>query len=74
MFARTDTDASPWFVVEADDKRTARLNLISHLLSRVPYERMPPPEAVVLPPRQHRPYERPPRELERHVPATYAVD
>src|SRR5271165_3714038 len=38
MFARTDTDHSPWYVVEADDKRTARLNLISHLLSLVPYE------------------------------------
>ena len=35
MFARTDTEASPWYVVEADDKRTARLNLISHLLSLV---------------------------------------
>ncbi len=74
MFARTDTDASPWFVVEADDKRTARLNLISHLLSRVPYERLPAPEAVKLPPRQHRPYERPPRELERRVPDLYTVD
>ena len=36
MFARTDTEASPWYVVEADDKRTARLNLIGHLLSIVP--------------------------------------
>ena len=40
MFARTDTDVSPWHVVEADDKRAARLNLISHLLSLVPYEHM----------------------------------
>ena len=39
MFART-TEESPWNVVEADDKRTARLNLISHLLSLVPYERL----------------------------------
>jgi polyphosphate kinase 2 (PPK2 family) len=38
MFARTDTDHSPWHVVEADDKCTARLNLISHLLSLIPYE------------------------------------
>jgi polyphosphate kinase len=73
MFARTDSDSSPWFVVEADDKRTARLNLISHLLSRVPYERIAPPEPVELPPRQRRPYERPPRELERRVPETYEV-
>ena len=41
MFARTDTEQSPWYVVEADDKRTARLNLISHLLSLVPYEHLP---------------------------------
>jgi polyphosphate kinase 2 len=73
MLARTDSEHSPWFVVEADDKRTARLNLISHLLSLVPYEREPPPDPVRLPPRQERPYERPPKELERHVPARYAV-
>ena len=36
----TDTEQSPWYVVEADDKRTARLNLISHLLSLVPYEHL----------------------------------
>ena len=38
MFAYTDTKESPWYVVEADDKRTARLNLISHLLERIPHE------------------------------------
>ena len=38
MFAFTDTRESPWYVVEADDKRTMRLNLISHLLSLIPYE------------------------------------
>ena len=38
MFAYTDTRESPWYVVEADDKRTMRLNLISHLLSLIPYE------------------------------------
>jgi polyphosphate kinase len=74
MFAHTDTDESPWHVVEADDKRTARLNLISHLLSLVPYECLPPPEPVKLPDRQHRHYKRPPREGERHVPARYRVD
>ena len=73
MFARTDTDESPWYVVEADDKRTARLNLIGHLLSLVPYERLPAPGRVKLPPRQERPYERPPRDSERHVPARYEV-
>jgi polyphosphate kinase 2 len=73
MFARTDTDQSPWYVVEGDDKRTARLNLIAHLLSLVPFERLPPPDAVALPPRQERAYERPSRDLERHVPARYEV-
>ena len=38
MFAYTDTRESPWYVVEADDKRTMRLNLISHLLSLIPYQ------------------------------------
>ena len=38
MFAYTDTKESPWYVVEADTKREARLNLISHLLDQIPYE------------------------------------
>jgi polyphosphate kinase len=73
MFARTDTDVSPWHVVEADDKRTARLNLISHLLSLVPYERPDRAKQVKLPARQRRKYVRPPRETERLVPARYLV-
>jgi polyphosphate kinase len=74
MFARTDTDASPWYVVEADDKRTARLNLIGHLLSVVPYEHVAQRKKVKLPARQRRKYERPPRETERHVPTRYLVE
>ena len=50
MFAYTDTKDSPWYVVEADDKRTARLNLISHLLEQIPYERVDH-EQIELPPR-----------------------
>ena len=73
MFARTDTDDCPWNVVEADDKRTARLNLISHLLSSVSYERPANRAKVVLPPRQRRAYRRPPRSTERIVPARYEV-
>ena len=38
MFAYTDTKQSPWYVVEADDKKRARLNCIHHLLSMIPYE------------------------------------
>ena len=73
MFARTDTEQSPWWVVEADDKRTARLNLISHLLSLVPYE--PPGKAkpVALPARQRRKYVRPPKATEQLVPERYEV-
>ncbi len=73
MFAHTDTDVSPWHVVEADDKRTARLNLISHLLSLVPYERPDRAKQVKLPPRQRRKYLRPSRETERLVPTRYLV-
>ncbi|WER48496.1 polyphosphate kinase 2 [Cupriavidus sp. WKF15] len=41
MFAATDTDESPWFVTRSDDKRRARLNIISHMLDRIPYEAVP---------------------------------
>ncbi|CAG9176322.1 polyphosphate kinase 2 [Cupriavidus pinatubonensis] len=41
MFAASDTEESPWFVVHSDDKRRARLNIISHMLDRIPYEAMP---------------------------------
>jgi len=51
MFAATDTAWAPWFVVRADDKRRARLNLISHLLSHVPYREIPR-EKPTLPKRQ----------------------
>jgi hypothetical protein len=73
MFARTDTEDSPWFVVEADDKRTARLNLISHLLEQIPYEPAPA-EKIELPPRQERPYKRPPVETQNFVPTRFVVE
>ena len=73
MFEHTDTEHSPWYVVEADDKRTARLNLIAHLLSLVPYEHLDTAKPVKLPPRQRRKYKRPPKRTERLVPARYAV-
>jgi polyphosphate kinase len=74
MFERTDTEASPWYVVEADDKRTARLNLIGHLLSIVPYEHLNKAKKVKLPARQQRKYKRPPKRTEREVPRRYVVD
>jgi len=73
MFAVTDTPESPWWVVEADSKRAARLNLISHLLSLVPYERIEPDKPMSLPQRQQRTYVRPPKRTERLVPARYAM-
>jgi polyphosphate kinase 2 len=51
MFAATDTPESPWYVVQADNKRRARLNCISHLLSAVPWKQMPAVK-VNLPKRQ----------------------
>jgi polyphosphate kinase 2 len=51
MFHATDTNDSPWFVVRSDDKRRARLNCISHLLSLIPYEEVPSSK-VKLPKRQ----------------------
>jgi polyphosphate kinase len=51
MFAVTDTATAPWFVVRADDKRRARLNVISHLLAEVPYKDLPR-QQVKLPKRQ----------------------
>ena len=51
MFQATDTAWAPWYVVKSDDKRRARLNLITHLLSRIPYKKVPR-EKIVLPKRQ----------------------
>jgi len=73
MFAYTDTEHSPWYVVEADDKRSARLNLMSHLLSLVPYEHLENDKRVKLPPRQRREYLRQPKRTERLVPERYIV-
>lgn len=72
MIAATDTDDSPWYVVDAEDKKTARLDVISHLLSLVPYEPVAH-ETVEFPPRQTRSYERPPMSGERHIPRRYEL-
>jgi len=68
MFEHTDSEVAPWWTVESDDKRAARLNVISHLLSQVPYEHLEP-EKVDIPERPDAlDYERPSRELQRYVP------
>jgi len=53
MFAATDTPWAPWYVARSDDKRRARLNIISHLLSRIDYQRVPAAK-IELPKRQER--------------------
>jgi polyphosphate kinase 2 len=73
MFAYTDTKESPWWVVDADDKRSARLNLIRHLLGLVDYGPVVM-EDVALPPRQQRAYERPPKSAQTMVPERYVVE
>jgi polyphosphate kinase len=70
MFEHTDTDTSPWWVVQADEKELARLNCISHLLSVVPYEDLTS-DPLELPPRQQDEYIRPPESTQRLVPAVY---
>jgi polyphosphate kinase 2 len=51
MFLATDTAWAPWYVVRSDDKRRARLNVLTHILSKIPYQE-PPREKVKLPKRQ----------------------
>jgi polyphosphate kinase 2 len=70
MFAATDTPWSPWYVVDANIKRRARLNCISHLLSIVPYEEVPR-EPVKFPKRQKRGDYREPDYPYRYVPELY---
>ncbi|WP_405640237.1 polyphosphate kinase 2 [Streptomyces sp. NBC_00019] len=68
MLVHTDITESPWYVVESDDKRRARLNTIAHLLSSVPYDEVPPP-VLELPDRPGSTgYQRTPRDLQTYVP------
>jgi polyphosphate kinase 2 len=71
MFEHTDTDESPWYVVDADSKRRARLNCIHHLLSQVSYADVLPSVAELPPRQKQNGYERPPRNRQRMVPAVY---
>jgi polyphosphate kinase 2 len=71
MFAHTDIKQAPWYVVSGDDKKRARLNVIRHFLSLIPYEDLTP-EPIVLPPRQpDRGYVRPPITDQTFVPEVY---
>jgi len=71
MFEFSDTPDSPWIVVDADDKYCARLNVIAHLLKRIPYKDLTP-EAIELPPRQKAgSYKRPPIDSQKWIPRVY---
>jgi polyphosphate kinase len=71
MFSHTDTKQAPWYVVNADDKKRARLNCITHLLSLIPYKDLTP-EPMRLPPRQDDSgYVRPPLGEQTFVPEKY---
>jgi polyphosphate kinase 2 len=68
MFVHTDVAEAPWYVVESEDKRRARINMIAHLLSTISYYDVQRPP-VQLPPRPpSRGYQRPPREVQTYVP------
>ena len=71
MFGHTDIKQAPWYVVDSDDKKRARLNCICHLLSVIPYEDLTP-EQIELPPRKDSiKYIRPPIDDQNWVPKNY---
>jgi len=70
MFAVTDTKQVPWFVVNAENKKKARLNVIRHLLSMIPYKDMTP-EPLKLPPIAKSKYVRPPIQEQNFIPEVY---
>jgi polyphosphate kinase 2 len=70
MFAYTDIKQAPWYVVNADNKKCARLNVICHLLSQIPYEDLTP-EPLKLPPLDAVKYIRPPIHQQNFVPEVY---
>ncbi len=71
MLEKTSTSLSPWWIVEANDKKKARINCISHLLSKIPYDTIPRSE-VVLPERVHHPdYFRGPIPKDMYVPDVF---
>lgn len=71
MFAHTDRKKTPWYVVNGDDKKRARLNCIAHLLRQIPYQDAKPVE-IEVPPRQiDSGYRRPKKSTQRFVPEIY---
>jgi polyphosphate kinase 2 (PPK2 family) len=71
MFAHTDIKQIPWHVVNSDDKKCARLNVIRHVLSSIPYKDLTP-EPIKLPAIDRKKYVRPPMADQTFVPAVYS--
>ena len=71
LFAHTDIKQAPWWVVNADDKKAARLNCIAHLLSQIPYETVPWEHVELLDQRPSGGYVRPPLSDQTFVPELY---
>jgi polyphosphate kinase 2 len=71
MLAHTDRRAAPWYIVDADNKKRARLNCITHLLGQIPYKDLSPVE-LDLPPRQRDTgYKRPKKSSQNWIPEVY---
>jgi polyphosphate kinase 2 len=76
MFAATDIPEAPWWVVEAEVKKRARLNVMTHLLGQVPYEDLTPDAPPELPPRPpvQSDYSRPPKHAQKIVPDVVPIE
>jgi polyphosphate kinase len=70
-FSHTDRKKAPWFVVNADNKKQARLNCIAHLLQQIPYHDMRPVEIEIPPRQQDTGYKRPKKSKQHFVPNVY---
>jgi len=70
MFACTDIKQAPWYVINAENKKKARLNVIHHLLSLIPYEDLTP-KPLKLPPLDKTKYVRPPMRDQTFIPEVY---
>lgn len=68
MMEYTDTENSPWFTVESEDKRVSRINVIAHLLSSIPFEKLDPPEVEIPQRPKAKEVDRPPRDSQNYVP------
>jgi len=68
MFVHTDIPEAPWHVLESDDKRSARINMISHLVGSIPYSDVKRPSVKIPARPPSRGYVRTPRNMQAYVP------